>query len=68
MANYMIAIGGLMRCCLDRHPEHENENQRWPTDPKDGDTLDCPHGCGSKIVFDAERNVMRWLSEVSDAE
>ncbi len=40
-----IRIGGIMRCCLERFEPD------WPDDPKEGDTLDCPHGCGQQLVF-----------------
>jgi hypothetical protein len=45
-----IRIGGVMRCCVDR--------PQWPTDPTDGDTLVCPHGCSERLVYSA--GVWEW--------
>lgn len=55
---YGINIGGLMRCCLDRSLDAEDPKHRWPRDPREGDRLACPHGCGSEIIF--HDGVMEW--------
>ena len=41
--NTPIRVGGLFRCCLDR--------VEYPKTPHKGELLDCPHGCGERMIY-----------------